>query len=221
MRKVYTIGLLLLIVAIAAVIVRSRRHSPPVEIPFAAETGQTRSSNSVEEPEKPRRRPFGNQAVLPSKTNGSPLEQEYQRMIAAHPSLTNVYDKLVALSLRDPFASDLFHDACLFISLRSSILGMIESEEKDHASMVARWSRKTNADPVKVEVMLHTFGQSREKAIADYRQVIESISKGYAERFRTRHGMDGDAAVAQILALELPKNLMIPIEVPCPGKRSD
>lgn len=144
------------------------------------------------------------------------LHQVYQNLLTAHPALTNLYDRLSVLALRDPFASDLFSDACLFISIRSSIQEMGDAEEREYSEMKVRWAKKTNADPAKVEALLHRHEESLHSQAQIYNQLLDVVSKTYAARFTKKHGLDGEATVAQILELGLPPGLKMPVEIPCP-----
>lgn len=149
-------------------------------------------------------------------TGAERLRAEYTTIVSDRPILTNLYDRLALLSGRDPFDSDLFGDACLFLSARSSLLQLMDLDSKSLPSFRSRMDKYPEAERRKIQEMMENFERSAQETGLSLTNALESLSRIFSDRFEKRHGMNGDATVDQILNLGLPPGLMVHQDMPCP-----
>lgn len=214
------VGLMVFAFAIWYIMKPSQRvfEAGPSPLPTSAgntDRGTAKSQRQTNSNE-PAIDPQGPQSGLEPRTGAERLRAEYSMIVAGQPALTNLYDSLALLSGRDPFDSDLFGDACLFLSARSSMIQLMELDSKHALPFRSRMDRYPETEKRKIEEMMGHFERSARETGMSLTNALESLSRIFADRFEKRHGMNGEATVNQILTLGLPPGLMVRQEMPCP-----
>lgn len=119
-----------------------------------------------------------------------------------NPGYSNVLAAVLPFSTLHPTATDLFKDACGFVAMRTGWERHIALAEEDRRTMI-EWLIRNNPDPVARSNALANYERTGPTTIESIKKATRAMEEIFAQRFRDRYGLDGEAVTAALRELRL------------------